>query len=353
MESYSVLGIMSGTSLDGVDLALCHFENNSEGWSFRISYAETIAYSDEWKKRLLSLPVSSAEIFVQTDAMLGKLFGEMVKNFCTKNKLNPDYISSHGHTIFHQPGAGFTSQIGNGAMIAATCGYPVVCDFRTLDVALGGQGAPLVPIGDQMLFSDYDYCLNLGGIANISSNESVKRVAFDICGCNQVLNSLANRVHKAYDAGGEMAAKGKIRKELLERLNSLPYYSQPFPKSLGREDMESDIFPMMDKPGIPLEDLLATFCEHIAIQISNYVKPGKMLVSGGGAFNTFLIERLRHHSLAEIVVPDPMIINFKEALIFAFLGLLRWTNKANSLSSVTGARHNHSGGVIWLPGVSK
>ena len=235
MQQYNVIGIMSGTSLDGVDLAYCTFQFNTH-WTYAILKAETFSYSEEWKKILTELPTKNAETFVKVDSALGKLFGQLVKDFCTKHSLDPDFIASHGHTIFHQPDSGYT---------------------------LGGQGAPLVPIGDRLLFGEFDYCLNLGGIANISFEENNQRIAFDVCGCNIVLNALARRLGDEYDEGGKYAAKGTINNELLDKINKSGYFNKPYPKSLGREDLEVDILPIFDKPGMKVEDLLATFCEHM------------------------------------------------------------------------------------------
>ncbi len=348
MQQYNVIGIMSGTSLDGVDLAYCTFQFNTH-WTYAILKAETFSYSEEWKKILTELPTKNAETFVKVDSALGKLFGQLVKDFCTKHSLDPDFISSHGHTIFHQPDSGYTSQIGDGSSISAVSGFPVICDFRSADVALGGQGAPLVPIGDRLLFGEFDYCLNLGGIANISFEENNQRIAFDVCGCNIVLNALACRLGDEYDEGGKYAAKGTINNELLDKINKSGYFNKPYPKSLGREDLEVDILPIFDKPGMKVEDLLATFCEHIAQQIGKQTKSGNMIVSGGGVHNSFLLDRIKFYSKASIVVPDVQIINFKEALIFAFLGVLRKRKEVNCLSSVTGSSRDNCGGIIWEP----
>ena len=348
MQTYKVVGIMSGTSLDGVDLAYCEFAFDKQ-WTYKLLEAETIPYTSEWKNMLSTLPSAKAEKFVAVHAELGKYFGKLSKDFCHRYNLKPDFISSHGHTIFHQPSAGFTSQIGDGAALAVESGFPVICDFRAADVALGGQGAPLVPIGDKLLFHEFDYCLNLGGIANISFEQNSKRIAFDICGCNLLLNALSSRVGKEYDAGGELAAKGKVRKDLLDKVNQSKYFEKSFPKSLGREDLETDIFPVFDRPGIPVEDLLATFCEHIAMQIGKCLSAGNVLITGGGAHNDFLIEKIKSYSPAKVVIPDSKLVNFKEALIFAFLGVLRMRNEVNCLSSVTGASRDSSGGAIWQP----
>jgi anhydro-N-acetylmuramic acid kinase len=261
-------------------------------------------------------------------------------------------VASHGHTIFHNPLLHYTTQIGEGAAIAAGCGLPVVCDFRTGDVAAGGQGAPLVPLGDELLFGDYDYCLNLGGFANISMQSLNNRIAFDIVPANIILNHFANQRGKAYDPNGEIAASGQVQENLLQSLNDLAYYHIRPPKSLGREWVESEVLPLLSDTGLELEDAACTFCEHIAQQIAACLENGpqkKMLVTGGGAFNTYLVQRITALTQVKLIVPDVKTVNYKEALVFAFLGLLRMQAKPNCLASVTGASHNVSGGAVYLP----
>jgi len=353
---YFVIGLMSGTSLDGLDLAFCEFEKKDNRWSYLIHQAETYPYTREWKERLSSIESAAAVDFAMTDASYGHLLGKCAKDFIENHQIRPDFIASHGHTIFHQPQNRFTTQIGKGSAIAAETGLPVVSDFRSADVALGGQGAPLVPIGDRLLFSDYEYCLNLGGFANISFEKNGNRIAFDVCPANIVLNSIAEKAGAYYDDGGEMARKGIILPGLLEKLNLLPYYTRQAPKSLGKEWALAEIQPLIDVAlTLPasdslLCDLLATFCEHIAIQVARIVCPmpgEKILITGGGAFNKFLIERIAQHIRAEIELPDNKTINFKEALIFAFLAVLRWRNEVNCLMSVTGAARDSVGGAIY------
>jgi anhydro-N-acetylmuramic acid kinase len=348
MKTYKVIGLMSGTSLDGVDLAYCEF-NYDKSWHYRIVCAETIEYSQEWIVRLSKLMSSYSLTLVRIHSEYGRYLGELAKDFIDRNNLSPDFIASHGHTIFHQPELGFTLQIGNGNSISSVTGLPVVFDFRSLDVALGGQGAPLVPIGDRLLFKDYDYCLNLGGIANISFEKNAKRIAFDICPVNIALNSLANLVGQKYDLDGILASSSKINKRILEQLNSLNYYKKDPPKSLGREWINLHFLPLIkecpDSPKIKLR----TVTEHITSQIASVVNSqpqGKLLATGGGARNKFLIELLKTKIDSEVIVPEHVLIDFKEALIFAFLGVLRWRNEINTLSSVTGANKDSSSGLI-------
>lgn len=355
-EKIRVLGLMSGTSLDGLDLALCEFYQNNKTWEYSILAAKTEKYSSIWLEKLTQLPNKSALDWVETDQSYGRLLGEISNKFIVESGIQPDLISSHGHTIFHQPGLGFTGQIGNGACISAKTGLPTINDFRTYDVALEGQGAPLVPIGDELLFNKYSYCLNLGGISNISYQIEDKRVAFDICPVNQVLNYLAQTINLEYDNNGNVAKTGKIDLILLNQLNTLDYYALPFPKSLGREWVENEMLPIIDQSKIPISDKLTTVVEHIAIQIAFVLKGNpskqknpKLLITGGGGHNGFLIERIKFHTANTCIciVPDKLTLDFKEALIFAFLGLLRFGNTPNALKSVTGAKHDSVGGALY------
>lgn len=351
MEKYRVIGLMSGTSLDGVDIAFSNFYYEGN-WKFDLIHAETLAYSKEWEIRLKNLPSLSGEDLIRTNHEYGFYLGHIVNGILSRMNVRTDFIASHGHTVFHQPEKGFTYQIGDGNAIAAITRLPVVYDFRSADVALGGQGAPLVPIGDRLLFPDYACCLNLGGISNISLEDGGRRIAFDICPVNIVLNELASWKNQKYDDAGRMAASGKVIPSLINQLNHLDYYFQPPPKSLGREWIERFIFPLINQPGIPTEDLLRTYCEHIVLQITKIINrksAGNVLVTGGGAKNDFLIARLREQSESEIIVPEIKIADYKEAIIFAFLGILRWRNEINCLASVTGASADSSGGVIVHP----
>jgi anhydro-N-acetylmuramic acid kinase len=347
-QIYHVLGIMSGTSLDGLDLAFCEFEKKDR-WAFSLIAGETIPYNEVWSEKLRTAPLLSAEELMRLNADFGKYIGKLSSDFCFRHKVKPDFISSHGHTVFHRPHEGYTLQIGSGAHIAAAASLPVIFDFRSGDVALGGQGAPLVPIGDRLLFSEMDYCLNLGGIANISFEKNGERIAFDICAANMVLNYLSEKMGKRYDANGEMARSGKMDRALFMKLNSIEYYTKPFPKSLGREDIEAVVIPILEESSLSVNDLLATFCHHIAHQVSNVVtlrnSSNTLLISGGGALNSFLVECIKTECKINVVVPSTHIINFKEAIIFAFLGVLRMRNEVNCLKSVTGAERDSCGGA--------
>ena len=351
-KEWIVTGLMSGTSLDGLDIATCRFRKSLTGWKYEIVAAETIIYSLSFKKKLAALMSANAYEYAEFDAFFGKYSGAKVKEFHSKHLIKADLIASHGHTIFHQPKKGFTSQIGNGAYIFAATGIPTVADFRSLDVALGGQGAPLVPIGDKLLFSEYDFCLNLGGIANISFDKSKKRIAGDSCPANIVLNKLAGEIGASYDKDGAFASKGKIDQALLTKFNAISYYKKPFPKSMGKEWIDQDFFPLLNKSTISTEDKLATVVEHIAIQVALLIdvrKSSSLFITGGGAFNKYLIDRIRATvgTKVKIVVPDFKMVSYKEALIFAFLGMKRVLGESTALSSVTGASIDSVGGALY------
>ncbi len=339
---------MSGTSLDGVDLALIEFSIVRKKVKYRIVRGETVPYSSVLLKKLRDSRKLSGLDLTILDRELGRFYGNLINKFI-KNE-NVDLISSHGHTVFHQPEKGITLQIGSGAEIAAATGIKTICDFRSTDIALGGQGAPLVPFGDELLFPQYDYCLNLGGFSNISFRKNKERIAFDICPCNLALNYFANEKGKAFDDKGKLAASGKSNPALLKKLNRLDYYSKAGTKSLGIEWLEKEFLPIIKNTKIPIEDKLATLVEHIAIQISKYLeKDKKVLVTGGGAFNDFLIQRIKYHSKSKLVLPEKSLIHFKEALIFALLGWMRENNWVNTFASSTGARRDSSGGAVYFP----
>lgn len=353
MENYNVIGVMSGTSLDGIDLAHIRFTLAGGKWTFEIGYCETIPYENHWVttlKNAVSFPESQ---LAKLNSDYTELLGSSIATFIQKHQIkNLDAVCSHGHTILHQPQKGVTLQIGNLPEIAKLVHQTVVCDFRVADVKLGGQGAPLVPIGDRFLFSDYDYCLNLGGFSNVSFESGEKRVAFDIAPVNTVLNFYANTLGLDYDDKGKIAKSGNTNTDLLNELDALDFYKKPFPKSLGFEFVKEIVLPLIEKFAIPAKDKMHTFMEHIALQTALALpkKSGKMLITGGGAYNDFLIAKIRLQlPEMQIVIPDKKILEFKEALIFALLGVLKLRNETNVLSSVTGAKHDHSSGEIYSP----
>lgn len=351
-ENYNVIGVMSGTSLDGVDIAHVMFFKNSAEWQFQIHEATTIPYPKEWEDLLRNaIHLNSEELQVLNVSytnFLGKLVDDFIQQHAIKGL---DAVCSHGHTVLHQPDLGYTLQIGNLPVLADLLKLTVVCDFRVQDVALGGQGAPLVPIGDHYLFATYDQCVNLGGFSNISMIANGQRISFDICPVNVLLNPIAQELGFAYDNKGKLAKSGEIHSELLQQLNTLSFYQQKAPKSLGMEWAIKEIHPLLKSYTISRKDLLRTLVEHIAIQIASVLKENyKVLFTGGGSYHQFLMERIAFHApLVQIEIPEPKIIDFKEALIFGFLGVLKLRNEVNVLKSVTGASKDHSSGTILTP----
>lgn len=362
MKTYRVLGLMSGSSLDGLDIAFCEFE-----WdkgilpSWRIQHAETMPFSEEWQAKLKALPQAAGKDLMLAHAHFGHYVGELVNQFLQQYPQEPDFIASHGHTIFHFPNEKMTLQIGDGAAIAAVTGYPVVSDFRAMDVALGGQGAPVAPIADRYLLNGFDFYLNLGGIANITCHVENKYIAFDIGGANQVLNALAQKLDLPYDIGGVIAASGTLNVELLARANALPYHQQPYPKSLGNDWVQEQLVPIFLDFDAKISDKLHTACLHVAFQVAKDIgqiidrehfkkEKYKLLATGGGALNQFLMDCIREACSKvadiEIVVPEPEIIGFKEAALMALMGVLRAENVSNCIASVTGASHDAIGGAI-------
>ena len=352
-KTYHVIGLMSGTSLDGLDIAYCRFEFSANKWSEKIIKASTIKYPEVWKNKLSQAASLPAPDFMLLHNEYGRYCGHQVKKFLSKNHFTPDFISSHGHTIFHQPEKQLTVQIGSGAALAAETGITTVSDFRITDVALHGQGVLVVSIGDALLFADFDICLNIGGISNLSYQKKSQRIAYDVSPANMVLNYLARKAGKDYDDGGKMASTGKVSLPLLTMLDQLDYYKIEPPKSLGREWIETAFLALLDSmPEISLEDKLRTCTEHIAGQIArqiNAIKAGKVLVTGGGALNKFLMSRIKQQCKVDIVIPGKETVEYKEALIFAFLGVLRMRNENNCLKSVTGAKKDNCGGTVFLP----
>ncbi|RXR17211.1 anhydro-N-acetylmuramic acid kinase [Flavobacterium amnicola] len=350
-QNYNVVGVMSGTSLDGVDLAHIIFSISDGKWKYEILESETIPYTNQWVNRLKIAVDFSEEELLQLNNDYTEVLGEIITNFIQKfNLKNLDAVCSHGHTILHQPQNGFTLQIGNLPEIAKIVNQKIICDFRVQDVQLGGQGAPLVPIGDRILFSEFDYCLNLGGFSNVSFEENGKRIAFDISPVNTVLNFYANTIGLQYDNKGTIAKSGITSEDLLAELNALDFYQKKYPKSLGFEFVKTIVLPIIEKYELSIEDKLRTFTEHIAFQIANALplKNGKLLITGGGAYNDFLIAQMKNYlPEMQIVIPNAKTIEFKEALIFALLGVLKLRNEINVLSSVTGSKQDHCSGVLF------
>tara|TARA_B100001093_G_C26860189_1_gene1029729 strand:- start:13482 stop:14564 length:1083 start_codon:yes stop_codon:yes gene_type:complete len=356
MNTYSALGLMSGTSLDGLDIAAVEFTNANNNWNYRLKTTETVTYPKSLLTRLQIAVDLSAEEHQILDVDFGKFIGECIYNFKTKHQIKVNFVCSHGHTSHHKPHQGVTKQLGDAASIYKICKIPVINNFRALDVSLGGQGAPLVPIGDQFLFAEYDFCLNLGGISNISYKQRGQRIAFDIGMANMPLNYLAGKFQKEYDKDGEIAFAGKVNTDLLALLNELDYYAQNPPKSLGVEWFQSHFRPVLDAFDCSLEDKMTTVIEHNSYQIFKVIseicktKTGhKVLITGGGIKNPAFKSSLTKHleRCTEVIIPNKELVDYKEALIFAFMGVLRYRREQNVLASVTGAKRNSSSGDLY------
>ncbi|PWI31272.1 anhydro-N-acetylmuramic acid kinase [Flavobacteriaceae bacterium LYZ1037] len=348
---YRIVGVMSGTSLDGVDLVFATFNNIQGNWSFKIHTSKTLAYTNEWFNTLKHLVLKPLEELQEIDIKYTEYLAGIIQDFIHENKITHlDAICSHGHTALHQPEEGMTYQIGNLPSLFQILQRTIVCNFRVQDVTLGGQGAPLVPIGDKLLFSKYDFCLNLGGFANISFEKNNQRVAYDICPVNIVLNHYVSKLGFDFDDKGTIASRGSVHQKLLDQLNELEFYKQEPPKSLGLEWVNKNTIPLIDGYKLPIETILRTFVEHIAIQISNNINHQEkacVLITGGGAYHQFLIQNIQKKTANTLEIPENALVEFKEALVFGFLGVLKLRNEINCLQSVTGANYNHSSGVIF------
>lgn len=358
---YRTIGLMSGSSLDGLDIVFAEFHENAGSWNFEIKAADCYEYSDNWIEKLRNATTLSALAYQLLHVEYGHYLGQQVNRFIETNNLHYQVglIASHGHTTFHVPLKRMTAQLGDGAAIAAETTLPVVTDLRAMDLAFGGQGAPIVPIGEKLLLKDYSMFLNLGGIANISFSYPDNYIAFDICPANRVLNLVANMVNKDYDNGGQMAALGNLNEQLLNKLNSFDYYKLPYPKSLANDFGTDEVFPVLKSFGLTHNDLLRTYVEHIVHQIKLSIitnsklktANSKLFVTGGGAFNNFLIERLSEELASielEVFIPEESLVKYKEALIMGMIGVLRWRQEYNVLSSVTGAERDSIGGAVWI-----
>ncbi len=358
---YKIIGLMSGSSLDGLDIVYTALEENAGKWNFTILKANCFEYNNEWKEQLKNAHNLSALDYQLLHTAYGHYLGSAVNQFIEQHNVQYQValIASHGHTSFHYPAQRMTAQLGDGAAIAAETGLPVVSDLRSLDIAFGGQGAPIVPIGEKFLFPEYNLFLNLGGIANISIHNAESVIAFDVCPANRVLNSIAAKVGKDYDANGEMASIGNVHLPLLEKLNELKYYTQLPPKSLDNSFGASEIYPLVRSFALTHNDSLRTLIEHIVVQIKNVISTNnkgatsdsKLLVTGGGAFNGFLLQRLKDELTSinvEVIIPVKELVEFKEALIMAFIGALRWRQENTVLSSATGAKRDSIGGAVWI-----
>lgn len=355
--NYTAVGIMSGSSMDGLDIACVRFEKHLRKWTFQVVASETKALSAGWLNRLSSATLLPAKEYLILHTEFGAYCGRQAAAFLKAHKIKKaDCIGFHGHTTFHLPAKGMTHQLGDGAALSVAAGVPTVTDLRSADIALGGQGAPIVPIGEKYLFPGFKYFLNIGGIANISHHEGKIITAFDVCPANRVLNMLAGLEGKKYDQDGKMASHGEINVDLLRKLNALKYYKKPHPKSLANDYGTDVVYPLIMQDESNLNNALATYTEHIAQQVSAAVKKynvshrNKMLITGGGAFNKFLISRLRFYLENEgqtAVIPEEHVVSFKEAIVMAFIAVLRMCGEHNVLASVTGAVRDSCNGALW------
>jgi len=353
--NYKVIGLMSGTSLDGVDLCYAHFVHKNKKWSYQIIACQTIEYPNELTEKLLITTHSSAEQLFILDKQLGVFFSEVINGFIEKHKIERnkiDAICSHGHTVFHQPDKQISVQIGCGATIARHTQLPTIANFRQKDVLYGGQGAPLVPIGDLMLFSNVaDSFLNIGGFANFSTIKNNEiTVASDICPVNNLINYYARQQGKHYDKNGEIAKNAIVSTTLLDKLNNLSIYKQETMPSLGWEWVEKIVIPIVDNFPVSIAEKIATITKHAITQIANRLNEchsKSILVTGGGALNTFLIDELKKSVTGNIICASQQLINFKEALVFGFLGVLFLENVPNCVHTVTGATKSVIGGVLY------
>lgn len=356
---YKAIGLMSGSSLDGLDMVFTELQEHAGKWNYEIMEATCISYEKLWKEKLMNANKLNAEDYFLLHVEYGKYIGNRINEFIAEKKLEHqvNLVCSHGHTTFHLPEKNMTHQLGEGAAIAAATRLPVISDLRAMDVALGGQGAPIVPLGEKLLFDQYHYFLNIGGIANISANKKNEIIAFDVCAANRILNMLANEKELEYDDKGHLSSRGRVNEELLEILNAFSYYKIPYPKSLSNNFGIEIVYPILKSFGLSIEDILRTYTEHISTQIKNALHPfkeenvQKVFITGGGVFNGFLIERLEKNLTEinfQVFIPDDKVVNYKEALIMALLGVLRWREQYTVLPSVTGASRSSIGGALWL-----
>ena len=342
---------MSGTSLDGLDIALCRFTNDGV-WHFELLEATTVDYDEELKSKLRNAGNISSYESIALHREYGAWTGRQVLNFLKNNTTGIDIIASHGHTVFHEPEKKINFQTGDGAMIAAVTGITTISDFRSLDILLGGQGAPLIPVVDRDLFGEYDACVNIGGFANVSLDINNERKAWDICPVNTVLNTFAQLKGYEFDMNGDIGKAGKVINGLLNKLEQLEYYKADPPKSLGTEWLEKYTWPLLRNPEYTTENIMATFYAHAANRISSDLNKHKVrstLFTGGGVKNSFLMSLIKSKLNHEMIIPDEKIIDYKEALGFAYLGVLRAFELPNCLASVTGARHDSCSGIIHRP----
>jgi anhydro-N-acetylmuramic acid kinase len=356
-SSYNIIGMMSGTSLDGLDIVAATFRFDDSEWRYEIVASQSMAYDMDMKRTLREAHELSLEDGIQLHSRYGKYLAGQVNEFMERHNLQGliDCIGSHGHTVLHDPGHGYTFQLGDGAAISALTNLPVVSDFRSGDVALAGQGAPIVPMGEQHLFPGYRIFLNIGGIVNVSFHQRDRIIAYDICPGNTPLNLLALLMGSDYDEEGRLAREGKPDEDLLSRLEGFSFYRRDLPRSLHTYQIVNEFMPVLDLSPGTVNDKLRTVTEHIAGQVAGHIRMNAgdglagspVLLTGGGALNSFLVERIRALADREISVPKTGVVEYKEALIMAFLALMRMLGQPNCSASVTGASRDNSGGAWY------
>ncbi len=345
MKKYKVIGIMSGTSCDGLDIAYCEF-SKQKSWSYKIIKCQTIKYNQNFINKISREFSEINKDLIELDYFFGKFIGLEINKFIKKHELKIDLVCSHGHTVIHNPEKKISFQIGCGKTIRNITKTTTINDFRIKDIEMGGQGAPLVPIGDNLLFKKYKYCLNLGGFANISEKTKNNIIGYDICPCNIILNYYSKKMGFPFDNKGALSSKGNINEMLLNELNNLNYYRIEGPKSLDVSWVRDNFIPTVDKYKLTAQNILATISKHIAQKIGEKINKAETIVSGGGCFNNHVINMIKKESNSKIVIPDIKTINYKEAMIFGFIGILKFRNEINCYNSVTGARENSIVGVI-------
>ncbi|SFW81081.1 anhydro-N-acetylmuramic acid kinase [Chitinophaga sancti] len=350
---YNVIGVTSGSSLDGLDLVFVALTEVRGKWTYEIKAAERKAYTEDWKEKLSNAANLPARDYFLLHSEYGHYIGNAVKDFIATHGFDHlvHFITTHGHTVFHMPSQKMTAQLGDGAAITAVTGLSVISDLRAMDVALGGKGAPLFPVAEQLLFPNAAYRVNLGENATISARKDEELVAFDVCPCNYVLDALAETLGRAYDENGSLAAGGVTDPQLLDALNGLAYYAQPYPKTLANKFGTTAVLPMMQGHHLSTQSKLNTYTKHIAAQIANAVnliggEGGEVLLTGGGAHNSFLVETIKEAGL-KVTQPDEQTLTFRTALMIALLGALRWRQETNAFASVTGADRDSVGGALW------
>ncbi len=353
---------MSGSSLDGLDIAYCEFQVDKKAITdWKLLEATTANYPEKWTARLQHLPEQNARTLARTNVYFSRFMADLVNDFIQEHKIQPDLIASHGHTIFHEPDRLMTLQIGDGATLAALTGISVASDFRTQDIALEGEGTPIAPAADRFLFPGYDFYLNIGGIANVTCNANGRYIAFDTSPANQILNMLAAELGLPYDKDGQIARSGKLNIELIDQLEQFAYFQQDYPKSLDNNWIREHVLPTFAIAESPVADLLHTavhfISKHIGESLKNIIRKEHlhkdkytMLVTGGGGFNTYLMECIQTDCQAvntEIILPERDIIDYKEAILMALMGVLRVEHIPNCFSSVTGAKRDSIGGALY------